>query len=94
MVSTVLYSTQRLYACMIQHEIKKSQSKIIRLAIGPLVFVSLFRFMLKETDIADSIFFVILQIDPIWFEDSFIEININLSKRNFYNATSDKMLRE
>ena len=26
---------------------------------------------------------MILQIDPIWFEDGFIEVNINLSKINY-----------
>ena len=39
-----------------------------------------------------NVFFVILQMDPIWFEDSFIKIFINLSKKKFYNATSDKCL--
>ena len=33
----------------------KSQSMIIRLAIGPLIFVSLLRFKLKETRISDAV---------------------------------------
>ena len=41
---------------------------IIGLAIGSLIFVLLLRFMLKETNIADTIMFVILQSVCIFFQ--------------------------
>ena len=64
---------------------------IIRLAIGLLTINSLLSFYAERERIAD-IGFVILQIDPIWFEDGFIEVNIYLSKIPFLNETSIKML--
>ena len=48
--------------------------------------------MLKETGIADTMIFVILQNDPTRFEESFVDVNINLSKINFENETHYKML--
>ena len=42
-----------------------------------MIFVALPRLMSKETGVVDNEFFVILQIDPIWFENGFIEVNIS-----------------
>ena len=56
---------------------------IIWLAIGPLICVSLLRFMPKETSFADTVFLWFCKLNLIWFEDGFTEVNINLSKWNF-----------
>ena len=40
-------------------------------------------FMLKNTGIADTMFLQFFELTPFWLEDGFIQVNIDLSKRNF-----------
>ena len=54
---------------------------IIGLAISPLIFVSLLSFYAEiERYCRHYVFFGFCKLTPVWFEDGFIEVNINLSK--------------